>query len=108
MGCGVCGAFPFLLAGMSTTMANIGNYLHIVSNIYNFFYPYYYLKIKLIYRDLLDCYFVFSGVIIIICKGDVSYLINFKFTSGDLWMLGAAIGWAVYSIFLLTGKVILV
>ena len=44
------------------------------------------------------------GVLIIICKGDFSYLINFKFTSGDLWMLGAAIGWAVYSIFLINWK----
>ena len=45
-----------------------------------------------------------SGVFIIICKGDLSYLINFKFTSGDLWMLGAAIGWAIYSIFLINWK----
>ena len=45
-----------------------------------------------------------TGVFIIICKGDLSYLVNFKFTSGDLWMLGAAIGWAIYSIFLLNWK----
>ena len=31
-------------------------------------------------------------------------LINFKFTSGDLWMVGAAIGWAIYSIYLLNWK----
>ena len=34
----------------------------------------------------------------------LTYLINFTFTSGDLWMLGAAIGWAVYSIFLINWK----
>ena len=45
-----------------------------------------------------------TGVIMIICKGDLTFLINFKFTSGDLWMLGAAIGWAVYSIFLINWK----
>jgi len=44
------------------------------------------------------------GVLTIICKGDLTFLINFKFTSGDLWMLGAAIGWAVYSIFLINWK----
>ena len=43
-------------------------------------------------------------VLTIICKGDLTYLINFKFTSGDLWMIGAAIGWAVYSIFLINWK----
>ena len=41
---------------------------------------------------------------VIISKGDVAYLINFKFTSGDLWILGAAIGWAIYSIFLINWK----
>ena len=45
-----------------------------------------------------------TGVLTIICKGELSYLINFKFTTGDLWMLGAAIGWAVYSIFLINWK----
>lgn len=40
----------------------------------------------------------------IICKGDIALLMNFRFTSGDLWMVGAAIGWAIYSIFLINWK----
>ena len=40
------------------------------------------------------------GVLIIIVKGDYLALIKLKFTKGDLWMLGASIGWALYSIFL--------
>ena len=40
------------------------------------------------------------GVIIIIIKGDYLALIELMFTKGDLWMLGASIGWALYSIFL--------
>ena len=40
------------------------------------------------------------GVFAIIIKGDLNLLINLKFTIGDLWMLGAAIGWALYSIYL--------
>ena len=44
------------------------------------------------------------GVIIIITKGNINYLIDFRFTSGDFWMLGAAIGWALYSIYLLNWK----
>ena len=44
------------------------------------------------------------GVLAIISKGKLDLLLNFKFTSGDLWMVGAAIGWAVYSIYLLNWK----
>ena len=44
------------------------------------------------------------GVFAIIIKGDLNLLINLKFTVGDLWMLGAAIGWALYSIYLFYWK----
>ena len=40
------------------------------------------------------------GVFIIIIKGDFNLLINLQLTIGDLWMLAAAIGWALYSIYL--------
>ena len=41
-----------------------------------------------------------AGVILIIIKADLNLLINLKFTTGDLWMLGASIGWALYTIYL--------
>ena len=44
------------------------------------------------------------GVFAIIIKGDINLLINLKFTLGDLWMLAAAIGWALYSIYLFYWK----
>ena len=44
------------------------------------------------------------GVLIIIIKGDILLLFNLTFNQGDLWMLGAAIGWALYSIFLFDWK----
>ena len=44
------------------------------------------------------------GVFSIIIKGDLNLLINLKFTSGDLWMLASAIGWALYSIYLFYWK----
>ena len=40
------------------------------------------------------------GVLVIIIKGDLGLLINLQFTIGDLWMLAAAIGWTLYSIYL--------
>jgi drug/metabolite transporter (DMT)-like permease len=44
------------------------------------------------------------GVFAIIIKGDLNLLINLKFTIGDLWMLAAAVGWALYSIYLFYWK----
>ena len=101
-GCGICGAFPFI-AGMSTTMANMG-IIYTSSPIFII------VLSVLFFRDKINLYRIAGlilcllGVLIIICKGDLNYLINFKFTSGDLWMLGAAIGWAIYSIFLINWK----
>ena len=44
------------------------------------------------------------GVFSIISKGNISILSNLDFTVGDIWMLGAAISWALYSVYLLNWK----
>ena len=102
MGCGICGAFPFI-AGMSTTMANMG-IIYTSSPIFIIILSVLFFNDKINFSRIIGLILCLSGVLIIICKGDLSYLLNFKFTSGDLWMLGAAIGWAVYSIFLINWK----
>ena len=102
MGCGVCGAFPFL-AGKTTTVTNMGIiytsspiFIILISSI--FFYE----KINLTkIFGLITC---LVGVFAIIIKGDFNLLINLNFTIGDLWMLAAAIGWALYSIYLFYWK----
>ncbi len=101
-GCGICGAFPFI-AGMSTTMANMG-IIYTSSPIFIIFLSVLFFNDKINLSRVIGLILCLSGVLIIICKGDLSYLINFEFTSGDIWMLGAAIGWAIYSIFLINWK----
>ncbi len=101
-GCGICGAFPFI-AGMSTTMANMG-IIYTSSPIFIIAISVLFFKDKINLSRIVGLILCLSGVIMIICKGDLFFLINFKFTSGDLWILGAAIGWAVYSIFLINWK----
>ncbi len=101
-GCGICGAFPFI-AGMSTTMANMG-IIYTSSPIFIIVLSVLFFRDKINLSRIIGLILCLSGVLVIICKGDLTYLINFKFTSGDLWMLGAAIGWAVYSIFLINWK----
>ena len=102
MGCGVCGAFPFL-AGQTTTVTNMGIiytsspiFIILISSI--FFGE----RINLIkIAGLISC---LIGVFAIIIKGNFSLLVNLNFTIGDLWMLAAAIGWALYSIYLFYWK----
>ena len=101
-GCGICGAFPFI-AGMSTTMANMG-IIYTSSPIFIILLSVLFFRDKINLSRILGLIICLLGVLTIICKGDLTFLINFKFTSGDLWMLGAAIGWAVYSIFLINWK----
>jgi drug/metabolite transporter (DMT)-like permease len=102
MGCGVCGAFPFM-AGTTTTVANMG-IIYTSSPIFIILISSYYYKERLNTFQFLGLALCFAGVISIIAKGDVSLLVGLKFTSGDLWMLGAAVGWALYAVFLLNWK----
>ena len=99
MGCGVCGAFPFI-AGMSTTMANMG-IIYTSSPIFIIILSVMLFKDKINFSRIVGLVVCLIGVLSLISKGKIELLLNFKFTSGDLWMVGAAVGWAVYSIFLI-------
>jgi drug/metabolite transporter (DMT)-like permease len=102
MGCGVCGAFPFI-AGMSTTMANMG-IIYTSSPIFIIILSVMFFNDKINFFRIIGLVLCLIGVLAIISKGNLNLLINFKFTTGDLWMIGAAMGWAVYSIYLLNWK----
>ena len=102
MGCGVCGAFPFI-AGMSTTMANMG-IIYTSSPIFIIILSAMFFNDKINFSRIIGLVLCLIGVLAIISKGNLDLLLNFKFTSGDLWMIGAAMGWAVYSIYLLNWK----
>ena len=102
MGCGVCGAFPFI-AGMSTTMANMG-IIYTSSPIFIIILSVIFFKDQINVSRIIGLLLCLVGVLTIISKGKSELLLNFKFTSGDLWMIGAAIGWAIYSIYLLNWK----
>ena len=102
MGCGVCGAFPFI-AGMTTSVANMG-IIYTSSPIFIILISSYFYKERLNTVQFLGLGLCFVGVVSIITKGEISLLFSLKFTSGDLWMLGAAIGWALYAVLLLNWK----
>ena len=102
MGCGVCGAFPFL-AGQTTTVANMG-IIYTSSPIFIILISALFFSEKITLTKVIGLIACLIGVFAIIIKGDLELLINLRFTIGDLWMLGAAIGWALYSIYLFYWK----
>ncbi len=50
------------------------------------------------FRVIVGIIFAFIGVLFIILHGDLENLHNFDFVSGDIWMLGAALMFATYSV----------
>jgi drug/metabolite transporter (DMT)-like permease len=102
MGCGICGAFPFI-AGMSTTMVNIG-IIYTSSPIFIVILSVLFFNDKINFSRIVGFFLCLAGVVTIISKGNLGLLVNFKFTSGDIWMIGASMGWALYSIYLLNWK----
>jgi len=102
MGCGVCGAFPFL-AGETTTVTNMG-IIYTSSPIFIILISYFFFEEKINFIKIVGLISCLVGVFTIIIKGNLNLLINLKFTIGDLWMLAAAIGWALYSIYLFYWK----
>lgn len=102
MGCGVCGAFPFL-AGQTTTVANMG-IIYTSSPIFIILISSIFFREKINFIKIIGLISCLAGVFSIIIKGDLNLLISLKFTIGDLWMLASAIGWALYSIYLFYWK----
>ena len=102
MGCGVCGAFPFL-AGQTTTVTNMG-IIYTSSPIFIIMISTIFFNEKINLIKIIGLVSCLIGVLAIIIKGDLNLLLSLNFTIGDLWMLAAAIGWALYSIYLFYWK----
>ena len=102
MGCGVCGAFPFL-AGQTTTVTNMG-IIYTSSPIFIILISAFFFNEKVSFTKIIGLISCLIGVFAIIIKGDFNLLLNLSFTIGDLWMLASAIGWALYSIYLFYWK----
>ena len=98
LGMGVCGAFVYI--GASTTTAiNIGliyaaSPILIVS------------MARIFWRESLSPLQGFgvaislAGVIVVISRGKSAALLGLDFSAGDLWILAAMVGWALYSVLL--------
>ena len=102
MGCGICGAFPFL-AGETTTVTNMG-IIYTSSPIFIILISAIFFSEKISLTKMIGLITCLLGVLLIIIKGDIDLLLNLNFTIGDIWMLAASIGWALYSVYLFYWK----
>ena len=102
LACGICGAFPFL-AGKTTTVVNMG-IIYSSSPIFIILISFFFFNEKLKKIQFLGILFSLIGVMLIVVKADINSLISLKFTTGDFWMLGASIGWALYTVYLFNWK----
>ena len=102
MGCGVCSIFPYK-AGETTTILNMG-IIYTSSPIFIFLISFFLFNEKINKLKFLGLISCLIGVLAIIVKGDANLLLTLKFTTGDLWMLGASVGWALYSVYLFQWK----
>jgi drug/metabolite transporter (DMT)-like permease len=95
-------SFPFL-AGETTTVTNMG-IIYTSSPIFIILISAIFFNEKINFTKIIGLVSCLIGVFTIIIKGDLDLLLNLNFTIGDLWMLAAAIGWALYSIYLFYWK----
>ena len=93
----ICGAFPFI-AGSTTTVINMG-IIYSSSPVFIVIFSYILFSSKLTKIQLLGFILSLLGVLLVICRGNLKFILLFQFNEGDLWILGAAISWALYSVY---------
>ena len=102
LGYGICGAFPYI-SGLTTTVTNMG-IIYALSPIIIVLLSLVLFQQRLKIIQLLGILTSFFGVSFVIFKGSIVNIINLNFTFGDIWILGAAISWAFFSIYLVNWK----
>ncbi|MGF1609273.1 MAG: DMT family transporter [Kiloniellales bacterium] len=98
LGMGVCGAFVYIGAD-TTTATNIG-LIYAASPILIVLMAHFGYGEALRPRQVLGVALSLVGVLAIVCRGSLDVLASLGFTVGDLWIMAATAGWALYSVLL--------
>ena len=101
-GCCLCSIFPYV-AGKTTTVLNM-SLIYTSSSIFIVMLSTFFYKEKINIIQSIGFLFAFIGVLVVISNGKLSSLLNLEFVEGDLWILGAAVSWALYSVYVLHWK----
>lgn len=98
LGMGASGAFVYI--GILTTTATNTGFIYGAAPVLIVLLSRFIYGEPLSRRQLLGAALALSGVFLIVCRADPAVLMALRFTVGDLWIVAAAIGWAVYSVML--------
>ncbi len=94
----ISGYNAFVYTGLNTTtainmlMINAGRPVVII------FLAYLFLGERINLLQSLGLILALSGTMTIMARGDLDVLLGVKFISGDLWVVAATLGWAVYTV----------
>lgn len=98
LGMGVCGAFVYIGA-QTTTATNVG-LIYAASPILIVAMSVLFFAEPGSLRQVLGIALSFAGVLVVVCRGNFTVLTELNFAVGDLWIVAAMAGWAVYSVWL--------
>ena len=101
-GCCLCSIFPYV-AGKTTTVLNM-SLIYTSSAIFIVMLSTFFYKDKINFLQGIGFLFEFIGVVVVISNGKLSTLMDLDFVEGDIWIFGAAISWAFYSVYVLYWK----
>jgi len=96
LGMFVCGAFVYIGAD-TTTATNIG-VIYASAPIFILLVATFAFGESLRARQVVGVLLSLAGVLVVVAKGRLDVLLTLQFTSGDLWILAAAVSWGLYSV----------
>ena len=86
-------------AGHSTTAINMALYGSIIHPIVATLLAAWVVQEKLHWKSIAGIGLGLIGIIVLLSKGDLQTLLQFKFATGDLWMIGAGCCFGTYNVF---------
>lgn len=97
---GIAGFNTFLYYGLQTTSATNALLINSSTPIFIILISSIIFRIAITRIQILGVVLSTLGVLYLILKGDVNHILELNFTPGDLWILLAALDWAIYSVLL--------
>lgn len=86
-------------AGHYTTAINMALYGSIIHPIVATLLAAWVIQEKLHWKSIAGIILGIIGIIVLLSKGDLNTLLHFKFSTGDLWMIGAGCCFGTYNVF---------
>jgi drug/metabolite transporter (DMT)-like permease len=89
---------PMIYWGLHYTTAANAALINGLAPLFTVLWGFLLIQESLTPREIWGAVLAFLGVIVLLCKGSLSYLVGFKINPGDLLVLGAVALWGLYSV----------